>query len=399
MKDKRRSIASTNCVTTAASCIKWDGPDIPCLDICNGDELTDVIHAIAAQICAAIGVTDFSTLSLQCLVDKLGVTLPTERTLINLLQLAFDNDCKLKDLIDDIEDLIIDPNAELDLNMGCLEVLDGFGNPIPVTQMSLNQTLVTQFCILKIDIVAIQATLIDLQNQIDAIDIDPYEEPILNTCLFPALSVSQQIIQGFSQICTFESAVGTIGDIQTAVGTMPPDIQIEYQTNPSWQLNPINLAQSDTNQWVVITDLLNRMAEIEACACQFKCSDITIGFLTTFEDDGTVTINFTAGAGTFIPLGWLDCGSKITIMNQNNVSFGPINIVISQEGEVTGIDISSFTLGDTLTFSLDVKLCNAELGRQCDKCVGKTVIYKTTGCCTVTNTGEDNVIIIYTLCS
>lgn len=400
MKEKRRNSIKDNCVTTASSCIKWTGPEIPCLDICYGDELDSFLHAIASKICAVTNITDFSNLSLQCLIDKLNVTIPTDRTLITLFQLAFDNDCKLKDLIDILEDKIVDPNAELNLNLQCLQVLDGFGNPIPVTQSSLNQTLITQFCIMKTDLLAIQASIIDLQNQIDAINTDPYVEPVISTCLQTSKSLTQQIILGFAQICAHMDAVGTVGEIQTAVASIGPDVQTDFIAEPGWQINQSTLAQSDTNQWIVINYLLEEIKILKDCACQFKCSDIKIGFILDYNDNNTVDISFTAGAGTFIPTGWTDNGTTLTITNQDDVSFGPILTPISQDGVVEGVSLLSFNPGDTLTFSFEVKLKKVgETGTLlCDKCYTQTVTYITSGCCVITNNSENTTTIIYKIC-
>lgn len=394
MKDKRRSLTSSNCVTTASSCIKWDGPEIPCLDICAGDELNDFLHALASKICAVTGINDFSTLSLQCLVDKLNVVIPTERTLINLLQLAFDNDCKLKDLIDALDARIPNLNGVLTLNLACLQVLDGFGNPIPVTQATLNQTLITSYCALKTSVLGLQGSIINLQTQINNINVTPYVEPVISTCLLPSLSLSQQIIQGFALICARNTAIGSIADMQKAVAGIGA-IQLNYIANPDWQLNANNLAKSDTNQWVVIHSLLTRISSLEDCACKFTCKDVTIGFTTTFNDDKTVTLKFTTGAGTSIPLGFTNCGSTVTIKNDKNVSTLAIPIVVAQEQDTINIDISMFEGGEYLTFNLDVQLCSAAFN--CAKCVTK-VVRNTSGCCLITNTGIENVTIIYKIC-
>ena len=83
MKNKR-SLSKINCIRSSSSCITWEGPEIKCLDICTGDELEDLIYGLAQKVCSSLGESDFSTLSLQCLIDKLHVSLPLDRSLINL---------------------------------------------------------------------------------------------------------------------------------------------------------------------------------------------------------------------------------------------------------------------------------------------------------------------------
>lgn len=391
MKDKRKK-GNINCIETVTSCSIWDGPEMKCLDICPGDSLNDTIFAIARKICAAVGADDFSTLSLQCLIDKLGVTLPTERTLINLLQLAFDNECLLKDLIDDLEELIQDPNAPLTIDMRCLEVTDPYGNPIPVTQSSLNQTLVTAFCDLKDDVTSLQATVINLQNQIDALDVDPYEEPELSTCLTTGTKALNEVVsEGFQNICDFNELVGDESSIQEAISAQCSELNAEFSGNPAWTVSPQSIAETVSNIWIAFCQYRDYVVDIRTNCCAPTCDKIKIGFLTTFNDNNTVTLSFTSGAGTVIPAGFTDCGSELTITNQNGVSFST-TITIAQGDDSDEIDTSLFSTGDTLTFSLKARMCSESL--TCEKCYAKVIKYSV-GCCTITNISDAPITITY----
>lgn len=396
MKNKRQ-IPTSNCIKTASGCVLWTGPEIPCLDICPGDELNDLVYAIAQKVCTSLGDTNLSTLSLQCLVDKLNVVLPTERTILTLFQLAFDNNCKLADLIKNLEATIVNPNAPLDLNFKCLIIEGPGGSSIPVTQMLLNQVLITEFCLLKTRVSGLELKDIDLQAQINALTAIPtYVEPILTTCWAGTRTLSQQVIQGYASLCTYRDAVGTTTEISRAISSQPTGLNtVPYTINPNWQPIPNSLADADVNQWIVINSLLTRITTLEACACKVTCKDITVGFLTTFNSDRTVTLKFTSGAGSSIPVDFVNCGSNLTIKDDRGVVFGPINIPIAQNYQSVDIDISMFTPGEYLTFSLDAQLCSEAFN--CSKCVTK-VVRNTAGCCLITNNGASPVTIIYQIC-
>ena len=392
MKDKRKE-GNINCIETVTSCSIWDGPELRCLDICKGDSLNDTIYAIARKICAAVSADDFSTLSLQCLVDKLNATIPTERSLINILQLLIDNECKLADMISDLEELITDPNAELDLDMKCLEVLDPFGNPIPVTQASLNQVLINAICDIKDDITSLNATVIDLQQQIDDIDTTPYTEPEFATCLTTGIKPLSGVVQeGFQEICDFNDLVGTTSSIQTAISAQCSGLSTELQSTPGWTINPTSAAQSLNNLWIAFCNMRDRVIDIETNCCAPTCDKVKVGFITTFNDNQTVTLSFTPGAGTNIPSGFTDCGSSITISNSNGVTAGPFPITIEQGSDSDDIDVSAFQPGETLTFSILAKLCSKTVN--CEKCYGKVVQYLT-GCCSITNTSDQPITFTY----
>jgi hypothetical protein len=59
-----------NCVTSFASCVKWDREDIPSLGIKNGDFLDDITFIIADKLTELLTPLDLSTISLQCLISK-----------------------------------------------------------------------------------------------------------------------------------------------------------------------------------------------------------------------------------------------------------------------------------------------------------------------------------------
>ena len=109
-----------NCITTYSKCVQWTGCDIPCLGISNGDYLDEVIFTIVNKLCILSEPLDLSTLNLQCLIDKLGASEPSDRSLVLILQLIIDNECKLKDLIDAINAIINQEDPPLVLDLKCL---------------------------------------------------------------------------------------------------------------------------------------------------------------------------------------------------------------------------------------------------------------------------------------
>lgn len=392
MKDKRKQ-GNVNCIETVTSCSIWDGPELRCLDICKGDSLNDTIFAIAQKICAVTASDDLSTLSLQCLIDKLNATVPTEKSLINILQLLVDNECKLADMIADLEQLITDPNAELNLDLKCLAVLDPFGNTIPVTQSSLNQTLINTICDIKNNITSLNATVIDLQQQIDNLDTTPYTEPDVTSCLITGTKpLSAAVVEGFQNICDFEGMIGDMAAIQSAISAQCTGLNQELQTVPGWTITPLNAMQSLQNLWLAFCNIRDRVKDIETNCCAPTCDKIKVGFITTFNDNQTVTLSFTPGAGTNIPTGYTDCGSSVTITNQAGLSVGPFPITIEQGEDTDDLDVSAFQPGETLTFSILAKLCSETVN--CEKCYGKTVQYLS-GCCAITNTSDSPITISY----
>ena len=81
------SSASTNgCDNISSNCVIWQGPDIACIDLCNGDTISDVTAKLATKVCDIItnGVTANPSLA-GLDIDCLNVPGVTPTTLVPVL--------------------------------------------------------------------------------------------------------------------------------------------------------------------------------------------------------------------------------------------------------------------------------------------------------------------------
>lgn len=405
MKEKNKK-ETRGGVKTDSSCILWTGPEITCLDICQGDYLNDVVFAIATKVCESSTSSDLSTLSLQCLVDKLQAIIPTEKNILTILQLIIDNECKLKDLIDIVNGRITgDPlNTNLNLNLGCLATTDGFGNAIQLTQLELDQLLINTVCSIRTrtttlegQVLALQATDTDLQTQINSITSDPS----ITTCISSIRPTSQSVVDLANNYCTYKSAVGTLAEIQFVLASQGADLNTEFSAEPGWNVTPTSEAQSLSNLWIAFNNYFNRLKVIEQTCCAPSCDKIKIGAIPTFDFTAhTLSLEFTAGAGTVIPAGFTDAGTQITITDKNGVKAGPYSTSttpIALNSIISGLYVGSLATGDiTISFKTNfvLKDSNNVIILTCKDCYSIIVPYSS-GCCVYTNSGSVNNTIIY----
>lgn len=392
-------------VKTDSSCIVWTGPEIVCLDICAGDKLDDLVYAIAIKICEASSVNDLATLSLQCLVDKLQVVLPTEKNLINILQILIDNECKLKDLIDAVNAKFIDPNTPLNLNLGCLAQTDGYGNPILYTQLQLDQVLVNNVCILKNAVSALQVSIADLQTQIDDIDVSPtYPLPTITTCVSTNKPLNVAVTELATAYCEYTEDLGTNPQVLNAIakGNSCTALNNEFNGKVGWINSPTTEAQVIANLWHVVCNYAARLKVIEQTCCAPTCDKIKIGWTTTFNyDDNTMMLTFGSVAGTFIPPGFEDAGSIITIKDSegNLLTINTTDTPIVVGGVIEDIPTLDFVKG-VLTISIKTNFVlkdeDDNIILTCNDCMSKTVRFQP-GCCEILNLTDDPIIIIYTI--
>lgn len=354
------------CVPNKSSCIDWKGGNIPCLGIENGDCLDVVVTIIAEEVCRLAEPTDLSTLTIQCILDRLDREEPSQRTLVNILQLLVDSDCYIYQLIDNLQNQIDAGGTPLVLDLKCLAQFDSFGNPLPYTEQTVLQGIINELCSQKATLSALSGQITNLQNQVNNINTDPYTEPLISSCFFTNRPTSQAVNLTAQELCAYRSQVGTVPQFQTFIGLRDPDFNAYYQTFSGWIVSPTTAAQELGNMQIVLSDLFNRLAANEEC-CRTTCEDIKVGFEIEVNADGDrVTLYYTEVMGTNIPAGWEDIGSTLEITDDQNRQRTYSVLNVSQNGNSDELDISGLT--GILNFCLTVKLQNTETGEICTKC-------------------------------
>jgi hypothetical protein len=394
MKDKNKK--DFGCVKSFPQCIQWNLGDIEVLDIKNGDYLDEIIFAIACKIKEVTEPLDLSTVSIQCILDKFDAVEPATKTIQTILKLIIENECKLKDLIDALQDQINGDSPALILNLRCLAEEDAYGNTLPYNEQTVLQSLINEVCSLKDSVSYLNSKAIDLQNQIDAIV--PYTEPNVTSCLYTSRPLSQAVGIISNNFCDFTTKIGTTNQIDTAIGKQCSSLNALFSGDPNFIQIPVTLAESNNNQWMAICNILNRVAAIEATCCAPSCDKIKLGFIYSYDyESRELTLSFTSGSGTFIPTGFVDCGSEFTIKNCT----GDIIVTSLQPIENNADLIFILPSGvciDTLTISIKTKFCLSDSNNQviitCRDCFTKTINIQGE-CCTLTNPNEENVLLTY----
>jgi len=77
------------CIKTSSNCVIWEGPDIPCLKLCNGDNITEVLYKLATKFCETLVLLDPSQYDISCFNDVSCP--PTDFS--ELFQLVIDQIC------------------------------------------------------------------------------------------------------------------------------------------------------------------------------------------------------------------------------------------------------------------------------------------------------------------
>jgi hypothetical protein len=83
------------CMKTSSNCVIWEGPDIPCLKLCNGDTITEVLYKLATKFCDTLVMLDPTQYDISCF-NSVSCP-PTDFS--ELFQLVIDQICAIQLLV------------------------------------------------------------------------------------------------------------------------------------------------------------------------------------------------------------------------------------------------------------------------------------------------------------
>jgi|TARA_R110002124_G_scaffold63089_4_gene172361 hypothetical protein len=390
------SSATTNgCDNISSNCVIWQGPDIACINLCNGDTISEVVAKLAKEVCDLItnGVAanpSLTGLDLDCLNIQ-GVT-PTE--LVPVLQAMIVQICT-----NTTSTVKTTANTLLTLP-ACLEYDDANGNA--VTQLPINEFAIKtaqQVCKNYNSILAIQVIQNSYGVRLNAIEACVFidgvcqvgsaaEQSIIPAaCVIPggqltAVSVVVQALQ--VKYCALESAVGLPAAINLAISQSVITASYDTLTNKSvsygsivgWNTSPINLSQTMQNAWVVIDDMYSAITNIQNNCCPTGCDSVTFGYvLTNILTNGEISaLNFNFESST-IPAAFNDCAGStvLTITDATNNTITQTVSVSSLQNNAGGVQVSLPTLNTNQDLSVSVAFCFTDGSDTCRDTILKTV--------------------------
>ena len=314
---KPLNLDNSPCSPISSNCVIWQGPDIPCIKLCRGDSISDVIHKLATELCNIMDLLDVNGYDLSCF-DLVGCK-PTN--IQELIQFLIERICA----IEDVDATLIAANAlgkkstsadTLVTVAPCFVI--GTTTVMTVTEYAV--AMGTAICGL-ID----QITLINLQLNTLNIRVTTLEDAIPPSFTVPSIIVdctlSSSVTAGNSYTidivldalindstygyCVLLSSTGLPADIvsavlsqciaNTSVTLTNPPVPFATQYLGSWVNTPATVADAITNLWITVCDIYNYLIAL------------------TFTGDTTSTIALTVSSGPahiisakLLDTGWVD---------------------------------------------------------------------------------------------
>ena len=292
-----------NCPKISTSCVIWQGPNIPCIDLCAGDAIDEVVFKLATYLCElSKNIFDIENVNFTCLLppDIPKEDIPTNleqliQTIINYscgveavgLRSALLSGARVVGESSSSEPIIELPDgiAYFDENGDYITVLEQ-SKYIRVAATKLAETIVlinkTQGRIFNAEnaIKGLENTVQKLQTNSSTSDIY-----VVSQCASSGTPGQQVLIQDAFTVfernyCNLTSVIGTTTTLYNGINSQIPNLPnlpqlmngaLQMKAIPKWSTSVNNIGASLTNLWLTISDMRSKIIEIANVTYDVPC--------------------------------------------------------------------------------------------------------------------------------
>ena len=295
------------CSPISSNCVVWQGPDIPCIELCTGDTVSDVVSAMATELCTVLDTLKVSNYDLTCF--NLQACGPTDFQA--LIQFLIEKICENEGITPATKDVPTCPDC-------VVSVAECFVTGTQTTMQLVDyvQLIGERVCSIITEISLINTQITDILIRLTTLENAP-----VPTFTVPSFTINCQIgslLSGTNQPidtlleefinsvwCSFYAVTGSTTDLTNAIGTQEPCIEETSETiskpgttyateYAAWVAEPSTVADSITNIWLVLCDLYTALSA---------------GQTITVADTNTIDLELSAGdelTAKIQDTGWVD---------------------------------------------------------------------------------------------
>jgi hypothetical protein len=319
-----------NCPKISTSCVIWQGPDIPCIDLCAGDSIDEVVFKLATLLCDVTeNVLDITTLEFACFIQS-GIEDP--QTLKQLLQLIINKVCYLEANSGAGSGNTGRPGTSLSDTYvplpPCLYFTNSNGDLVTIMLFTdYLLYLANTICTVILDINGINSNISILSNDITTLQLQvanlysyTHEIYVTSQCASAPTPGQTLLIQdAFANLeasyCNMLSSVGISTLLFAAVNRQCPSLATSpvlfgsglMGDIPGWVTTPTTAADAINNLWLTICDMRNQLVSYFSIPPAVPCvlavpENVTV--LTIGTAYSTITWTATSYAGIEVPTGY-----------------------------------------------------------------------------------------------
>ena len=304
---KPLNLDNSPCSPISSNCVIWQGPAIPCIKLCTGDTVSDVVFQLATELCTIIDQLNVSNYDLSCFASSACPPADFQA----LIQYLINQICTS-------QGITVDTTKSVSGCPDCLiEVAPCFVQSGVTTMQLIDyvKMIANKICSLVSEISAINASITNLEIRVTELENTPVPTLVLPSftlgCTIGTLGMgSTQFIdtvleQFINDVwCPFYAATGTTSDLISAVSAIcinDTDSQLTtgtaFSTNSNWiQAGSYStVADAINNLWVALCDVYQYSQTLEV----------------TVSDTSTVNLSVSSGpafniTANIADTGWVD---------------------------------------------------------------------------------------------
>ncbi len=380
---KPTNYSSEGCDPISSNCVIWNGPDIDCIDLCKGDNVSTVVFKLATELCTLLDTFNISNFDLSCF--DLQKCAPED--FVGLIQLLIDKICEDEGITPSTPSTGGCPDCEVPI---CTDILF---NPLtpggdPITSMQLKDYVLAigqRVCSLIDQIGTINSTISGLDIRISALEnaAPPSTDlpDITPVCVLPSVPTSLDVVLTAleQEFCTLKQATGDNTAILTALQAACSGLNSAPQLNGTgtmsdiggWFTAPANLSESFSNLWKVVCDMRNAVTLIQSNCCDTGCNGIDLDISVIIIDPTTIRILF----GGSIPNEFVDDSPATTIVITDSAGGGPQSVTVPikanyyDTNQFYEIILTGPNAANDIYVSTTYRFINPETGEQCSNTI------------------------------
>lgn len=399
------NLNTTGCDPVSSNCVIWQGPDIPCLKLCKGDSISDVVYKAATELCDLLEALDVSTFTLppNCFPDAC-----TPKDFHDLIQIIINKLCCLEGipgnsacsgtglspsgarLIGETTTTGGCPDCTVEIAK-CFHYTNEFGDLVTTMQLTdYTRAIGNRLCDLVNEVTNITYAISDLSERVAALEAAPAPTVLLPqvtpTCVVtPAVPTDMSFVLSVleQQFCQLVTATGTPNAISSAIIrqclNLTNDVALGTSGGtmgsiPGWIATSNTLASSLNNMWLTLCDVRSAVRNIQLNCCPSGCDGIEVTLQATISgSDLRLFINGTISTGfnECNPLGNLFTITD-TLGNQISTRIDTVTYLNDPLGFTVALAGTPISLVSDLTISSD--LCYTNGNDTCQFCLTYTLV-------------------------
>lgn len=250
-----------SCSPISSNCVIWQGPDIPCIRICNGDTVSNIVFKLATELCTVLDTLDVANYDLSCF----NITACGPSNFQQLIQFLIQQICELQG-INPTPITPGNPLKEIIVVDTCF--IDELGEQTTLEEYV--HAIAQKVCSLVLQVAVINSTLIDYGTRITILESyfplpTPAESQITPECVLPSVPTNiSTVLQALElAFCNLIDVTGDDTQLYNAIisqcvadGDPRKDGGGVMSSIPGWNSSPVaNIAASITNLWLTVCDL------------------------------------------------------------------------------------------------------------------------------------------------